>query len=81
MTEKIKGSDKPWLKKYKLGPYPLKKTLEPYDKIPVHTFLDVSSEAYPNQVAIDYLGNKITYSKLREYVDRLANALAELGVK
>ncbi len=81
MAEKIKGSDKPWLKNYKLGPYPLKKTLEPYDKIPVYTLLDVSAEAYPNQVAIDYLGKKIRYSELREYVDRLANALAGLGVK
>ena len=81
MAEKIKGSDKPWLKNYKLGPYPLKKTLEPYPKIPVYTLLDDSAEAYPNQVAIDYLGKKIRYSELREYVDRLSNALAELGVK
>jgi len=81
VVEKIKGSDKPWLKNYKLGPYPLKKTLEPYPKIPVYTFLDESAEAYPNQIAIDYLGNKIRYSELREYVDRLANALAGLGIK
>lgn len=81
MVEKIKGSDKPWLKNYKLGPYPLKKTLEPYPKIPVYTFLDDSAEAYPSQIAIDYLGKKIRYSELREYVDRLANALAGLGIK
>jgi len=81
VAEKIKGSDKPWLKNYKLGPYPLKKTLEPYPKIPVYTFLDESAEAYPNQVAIDYLGKKIRYSELREYVDRLSNALAGLGIK
>ncbi|HUU63906.1 MAG TPA: AMP-binding protein [Dehalococcoidia bacterium] len=81
MVEKIKGSDKPWLKNYKLGPYPLKKTLEPYPKIPVYTFLDDSAEAYPDQVAIDYLGKKIRYSELRDYVDRLSNALAGLGIK
>lgn len=81
MVEKIKGSDKPWLKSYKLGPYPLKKTLEPYPKIPVYKFLDDSADAYPNQVAIDYLGKKIRYRELREYVDRLANALAGLGIK
>jgi long-chain acyl-CoA synthetase len=81
MAEKIKGSDKPWLKNYKLGPYPLKKTLEPYPKIPVYTFLDESAEAYPSQVAIDYLGKKIRYSELRDYVDRLSNALAGLGIK
>jgi len=81
VVEKIKGSDKPWLKNYKLGPYPLKKTLEPYPKIPVYTFLDESAEAYPNQVAIDYLGKKIRYGELREYIDRLSNALAGLGIK
>ena len=81
MTEKIKGSDKPWLKNYKLGPYPLKKTLEPYPKVPIYKFLDDSAEAYPGQVAIEYLGKKMKYSELRNYVDRLANALAGLGVK
>lgn len=81
MTDKIKGSDKPWLKSYKLGPYALKKTLEPYPKTPVYKFLDDSAEAYPGQVAVQYLGNKIRYSELREYVNRLANALAGLGVK
>jgi long-chain acyl-CoA synthetase len=43
--------------------------------------LDDSAEAYPNQVAVEYLGKKIRYSELREYVDRLANALAGLGIK
>ena len=81
MTDKIKGSDKPWLKNYKLGPYQLKKTLEPYPRAPIYKFLDDSAEAYPGQVAVEYLGKKIKYSELRNYVDRLANALAGLGVK
>ena len=81
MVGKIKGSDKPWLKSYKLGPYPLKKTLEPYPKIPVYKFLDDSAEAYPQQVAVEYLGKRIRYHELKDYVDRLANALAGLGVK
>ncbi|TET15854.1 MAG: long-chain fatty acid--CoA ligase [Dehalococcoidia bacterium] len=81
MVEKIKGSDKPWLKSYKLGPYPLKKTLEPYPKIPVYKFLDDSADAYPGQVAVEYLGKRMNYLELRQHVDRLANALAGLGVK
>ena len=81
MVGKIKGSDKPWLKSYKLGPYPLKKTLEPYPKIPVYKFLDDSADAYPQQVAVEYLGKRIRYHELKDYVDRLANALAGLGVK
>ena len=79
--EKIKGSDKPWLKNYKLGPYPLKKTLEPYPKIPVYKFLDDSADAYPSQVAVEYLGKRMNYRELRQHVDRLANALAGLGVE
>ena len=81
MTGRIKGSDKPWIDKYKLGPYTLRKSLEPYPLIPMHKFLDDSAEAYPGQIAIEFLGNKIKYSELRVYVDKLANALAGLGVK
>jgi long-chain acyl-CoA synthetase len=81
MADKVKGSDKPWLKNYKLGPYPLRKTLEPYPKAPIYKFLDDSAEAYPGQVAIEYLGRRIQYHELKEYVNRFANALASLGVK
>jgi long-chain acyl-CoA synthetase len=81
MVEKVKGSDKPWLKNYRLGPWPLKKTLEPYPKMPLYKFLDDSVDAYPGQVAVEYLGRKIQYHELGRYVDKLANALAGLGVK
>jgi len=81
MVDKIKGSDKPWLKNYRLGPWPLKKTLEPYPKIPLFKFLDDSAEAYPGQVAVEYLGREISYRQLKLYVDKLANALAGLGVR
>jgi long-chain acyl-CoA synthetase len=81
MSDKIKGSDKPWLKSYKLGPYPLKRTLEPYPHIPVYQFLDDSAAAYPGQTAVEYLGKKIKYSELKHYVDSFSNALASLGVR
>jgi len=81
MPDKIKGSDKPWLKSYKLGPYPLKKTLEPYPQVPVYKFLDDSAAAYPGQTAVEYLGRKINYGQLKQYVDSLSNALASLGVR
>ena len=81
MADKIKGSDKPWLKSYKLGPYPLKKTLEPYPQIPVYKFLDDSAAAYPGQTAVEYLGRKIRYSELKQYVDSFSSALACLGVR
>ncbi|MDY6918355.1 MAG: AMP-binding protein [Chloroflexota bacterium] len=80
MADKVKGSDRPWLAGYKLGPYPLKKTLEPYPVHPVHKFLDDSVKAYPAQVAIEYLGGRIRYDQLGPLVDRMANALSGLGV-
>ena len=76
----MKGSDKPWLKNYKFGPYHLKKTLEPYPKVPMHQLLEDSASAYPNQAAIDFLGRKIKYSELKTLTDKLANALAGMGV-
>jgi long-chain acyl-CoA synthetase len=81
MPDKIKGSDKPWLNSYKLGPYRLKKTLEPYPQIPVYKFLDDSAAAYPGQTAVEYLGRKIRYGELKEYIDSFSNALASLGVR
>jgi len=81
MPDKIKGSDKPWLKSYKLGPYNLKKTLEPYPQTPVYQFLDDSAVAYPGQTAVEYLGKKIRYSELKQHVDSFSNALASLGIR
>ncbi len=81
MSDKVKGSDKPWLKSYKLGPYPLKKSLEPHPRIPVCKLLDDSAEAYPNQTSVEYLGRRISYRDLKGHVDRLANALATMGVR
>jgi len=76
----MKGSDKPWLKNYKFGPYHLKKTLEPYPKVPMHQLLEDSASAYPNQIAIDFLGRKIRYSELKSLADKFSNALAGIGV-
>jgi len=75
MTDKVKGSDKPWLKNYKLGPYNLKKTLEPYPKAPIHQLLEDSARAYPGQIAVEYLGRKIKYSELKIEGDRLVTVL------
>lgn len=80
MTTKTKGSDRPWIKNYKLGPYQLKKTLEPYPRTPVYKFLDDSASAYPTQVAVEYLGRRIRYEELRNYVNSLARGLAALGI-
>jgi long-chain acyl-CoA synthetase len=72
--------DKPWLKSYNLGPYTLEKSLAPYPREPVYRALDHAAEQYPGQTAILFLGRSLNYRQLRAHVDRLAAALAGLGI-
>lgn len=74
------GSDKPWLQKYKLGPYKLKHSLMPYPEVPMFEAFDQTAAMYPAQTAILYQGRSIKYRDLKEQVDRLAAALPGLGV-
>ncbi len=74
-------ADKPWQKSYKFGPYPLKKSLEPYPEVPLYQILYDTAERFPHSVACLSFGKETRYSKLREYVDRFATGLAALGVK
>ena len=73
--------DKPWLKSYKLGPYKLDHSLAPYPEEPLFNVLDNAAKQYPGKTAILFLGRTITYKNLKIYADKLANALAGLGVK
>ncbi len=73
--------DKPWLKSYKLGPYKLEESLAPYPKDPVFKALDDAAEKYPGKTAIQFLGRSIKYAQLKTRVDKLAAALAGLGVQ
>jgi long-chain acyl-CoA synthetase len=80
MDETMTYLDKPWLKSYKLGPYKLDESLAPYPEVPVYRVLDDAAAKYPGQTALLYQGRSLKYSQLQRQVDRLANALAELGV-
>jgi long-chain acyl-CoA synthetase len=73
--------DKPWLKSYKLGPYKLEHSLAPFPNFPVFTILDQAAEKYPGQTAVYFLGRTINYAQLKTRVDKLAAALAKLGVQ
>ena len=79
--EKLTYADKPWLKSYKIGAFKIPHTLEPYPKISVYKFLEDSETNYPDNVAIVYLNEETTYKELKLKVDKLATALADLGVK
>ncbi len=73
--------EKPWLKSYKLGPYKLKESLEPYPKAPLFKALDDAAEMYPSQTAIMFEGREIKYRQLKTLVEKLASGLASLGVE
>jgi len=72
--------DRPWLKSYKLGPYKLDPTLEPYPQLPLTHILDQAAEKYPTQAAVLYLDRSIKYHQLKTHVDHLAGAFSKLGV-
>ncbi len=81
---------RPWLKTY--DPQ-VPHTVEPYPKIPLFGFLEQAARDYANNTALIFkpramkgaldglTSGKMTYSTLNELSDRLAGALAKLGVK
>ena len=73
--------DRPWLKAYFLGPYKLKHSMEPYPEMNVYSFLENSVKEYPEAIACVYVDEEMTYTELKEKIDRLASAFVGLGVK
>lgn len=69
--------EKVWLKQYDSG---VSSTLT-YPKIPLYGFLEHSVATYPDNIALSYLGNEISYAQLDILVNKAANALLKLGVQ
>lgn len=69
---------RPWFKYYDEG---VPHSLAPYPEHPLHTFLENSARDFPNHTAVLFKGHRVTYRELNEATDRLAAALAALGVK
>jgi long-chain acyl-CoA synthetase len=72
--------ERPWKKSYQLGPYKLAHSLAPYPQEPVFAVLDRAAEQHPGQTAVLCGEQSLNYRQLRSQVDRLAAALAGLGV-
>ncbi|MFX0071094.1 MAG: AMP-binding protein [Candidatus Hermodarchaeota archaeon] len=79
--KKITYADKPWLKSYQIGPFKLKPTMKPYPEINIYQFLEDSASKYPDNVAVVYAGDEMTYMELKLKVDKLASALVDFGIK
>jgi long-chain acyl-CoA synthetase len=52
-----------------------------YEPLVLPERLQRSADAYPDYTAVIFLGSRLTYRQLKDQVDRLATALAALGVK
>ncbi|MEM4001541.1 MAG: AMP-binding protein, partial [Saccharolobus sp.] len=71
-------SDRPW---FKYWPSKLPKTLD-YPEVPLFNIIEVSSQRYPNKIAVIYYGNRITYRELWESIIRFSSFLSnELKVR
>lgn len=51
-----------------------------YDELLIHSF-ERACEKYPDRAAIIYIGEKFSYRKMKELIDRFATALYDLGVR
>ncbi len=69
--------DKPWFKFYEPG---VPQTIN-YPDVPLYQFLEDSAKRFPQNPALIFLNGKMSYSALDATVNRLANALTDLGVK
>jgi len=68
---------RPWLKHYEPDvPYTLA-----YPSQPLFRFLDTAARHHPHTRAIVFYDRALTYRELSDAVNRLANALIQLGVK
>ena len=70
-------NDRPWVKNYDKG---VPATIE-YPKGPVFQFLDNAAQKYPDHACTIFKGAAISYKEMNAITDRIAGALAAMGVK
>ena len=68
--------NRPWLQHYDPGV-----PRDPvFEDVTVPQFLERAAAAHPDTPALVFLNGRLTYRELKDHVDRLATALAALGV-
>ena len=68
--------DKPWLKYYSE-----EAINAPLPECSIYEYMLENNRNYPADIAINYLGHKITYKELFENIDKTASAFIKAGVK
>ncbi len=70
-------NDRPWYAKYDKG---VPKSID-YPKKPLYHFLEETASKYPDKACTLFKGAEISYKEMNEITDRMAAALADMGVK
>ena len=70
-------TEHPWFAKYDKG---VPKTID-YPKKPLYHFLEEAASKYPDKACTIFKGAEISYKEMDEITDRVAAALADMGVK
>lgn len=68
-------AEKPWQARYDEG-VPLEVEIPDW---PLHAFLERAAQSYPNETAVVFKGNRITYGEMDEMADAVAAFLAANG--
>ncbi len=68
--------DKPWLKYYSE-----EAINTPLPECSIYEYMWDNNKDYPSDIAINYVGRKITYKELFENIDKTASAFIKAGVK
>ena len=70
-------NDRIWYQSYPPG---VKKSID-YDKVTIPEALTRSAKHFPDKVAFDFMGKRVTFSEFDRLVNRFSRALEGLGVK
>src|ERR1043165_7064464 len=68
---------RPWLERYDYWVRPHMN----YPRRPLHEILRLAAVEVPEQIATVFLGAQLTSRQIKEHADKLATALARLGIK
>ena len=71
------AAQRPWIRFY---PKRIRPSID-YPKSPLQSILVNSASKYPDSVALDFQGRKLTFKQLNELANQFANGLVSLGFK
>ncbi|MBE9478843.1 MAG: long-chain fatty acid--CoA ligase [Chloroflexi bacterium] len=69
--------ERPWFKHYESE---VPKSIE-YPEVPLYHFIENAAAKYPDQACAIFKGSVITYAEMDDIINRLAGALAAMGVR